>query len=440
MGTDAGAAARARAAELVHAVVVQGRNLDTALASAELDSLSCRDQAFVKALSFGTLRVHARNACLLEELLPRPLRRRDRVVHALLSVGLHGLIDMSTADYAVVSATVAATAQLGRPQLRGLVNAVLRRYLREADALQAAVANRPAVRWQHPESLIDALREDWPDHWQAVLAAANRPPPMWLRINRRKSGRAAWLERWRAGGAAATLAETLPAAVRLDQPARVDDLPGFATGVCSVQDAAAQLAAELLEPADGMRVLDACAAPGGKTGHLLELADVQLTAVDQSAQRLKRVGDNLQRLELTAELRVGDLREPDDWWDGKLFDRILLDAPCSATGVLRRHPDIRFLRRTADFAEFAALQAALLDSVWPLLRPGGRLLYATCSVMRRENEAVIAGFLGTHPDARELPLGPRIPAGWQGPTPVGTQLLPGAGDTDGFYYALIQRD
>ncbi|MEE4185353.1 MAG: 16S rRNA (cytosine(967)-C(5))-methyltransferase RsmB [Gammaproteobacteria bacterium] len=439
MADATGGVARARAAELVDAVLTHGRNLDAAFAAADLQTLSERDRAFVKALSFGTLRVHARNERLLEQLLQRPLRRRDSVIHALLSVGLHALIDLEVADYATVSATVAATADLQRPKLRGLVNAVLRRFLREAPALLAATAVYPDARWQHPEWFIDAVQTDWPEHWQTILTAANQPPPMWLRINLRQGSRADWLAQWAALGEQASAPPVPRSAALLAAPAAVTRLPGFATGACSVQDAAAQLAAELLAPADGMRVLDACAAPGGKTGHLLEYAEVALTAVDSSPQRLARVRDNLQRLGLQAEVRTGDVCEPDGWWDGERFDRILLDAPCSATGVIRRHPDIRFLRRPSDIVEFAGRQAEMLVRLWPLLRAGGRLLYATCSIMRAENEAVVRGFLAAHSDAREVPLAARIPPEWQGSAGCGVQLLPGSGDTDGFYYALIER-
>jgi len=439
MASVTGGAARAEAAGLVDAVLTRGRNLDAAFAAADLDAFSERDQAFVKALSFGTLRVHARNQRLLEQLLQRPLRRRDSVIHALLSVGLHALIDLDTADYATVSATVAATADLRRPKLRGLVNAVLRRYLREAPALLAAAAAYPDARWQHPEWFVAAVQAEWPEHWQTILTAANQTPPMWLRINLRQGNRAGWLAQWAALGEPASAPPEPPSAVLLASPAAVTQLPGFASGACSVQDAAAQLAAGLLDPADGMRVLDACAAPGGKTGHLLEYADVRLTAVDSSPSRLARVRDNLQRLGLHADVVSGDVSEPGGWWDGELFDRILLDAPCSATGVIRRHPDIRFLRRSADTAEFARRQADMLAGVWPLLRAGGRLLYATCSIMRGENEAVVSRFLATQPGAREVPLQSRIPAEWQAQTAHGAQLLPGCGDTDGFYYALIER-
>jgi 16S rRNA (cytosine967-C5)-methyltransferase len=296
-----------------------------------------------------------------------------------------------------------------------------------------------AARWQHPLWLLNALQTDWPLEWEEIVAAGNRQPPMWLRINLQKTNRQSWLAQL--GTEVVRAPVELPAAVMLREPLPVDSLPGFREGHCSVQDGASQFAAALLEPQAGMRVLDACAAPGGKTTHLLEIAPqiAELVAVDISAERLSRIADNLARLNLRAMLITGDALEPAHWWDGRLFDRILLDAPCSATGVIRRHPDIRFLRAAADIGQLAEQQLRLLTTLWPLLQPGGRLLYSTCSVFRAENEQVVERFLTSQSDAREVSTA-GVNFGQTPPvTAHGWQLLPGRADYDGFYYALMER-
>lgn len=436
-----GSRTRALAAEAVHAVLHSGRSLDDALADAKLDTLEARDRAFVRALCFGTLRTHLRNRHLLGMLLEKPLRRRDRVVESLLSTAMHALVDLEMPEYAVVSATVDATEALDRRALRGLVNAILRRFVREADELLAAAASDEVARLQHPQWLIERVRHDWPDHWEAILEANNARAPLSIRVNTRRSTRADWLARLDAAGERRGLAvDGLRAAAVLDAPTDVDALPGFAQGDCSVQDASAQRAAEWLQPSSGMRVLDACAAPGGKTCHLLELADnaLELTALDADAERLERLRENLLRLQLGAKVVVGDAAAPADWWDGVGFDRILLDPPCTGSGVIRRHPDIRHLRRPDDAAKLAQRQSAMLNALWPLLRPGGRLLYATCSILRAENEAVVSAFLETMPDATDRTM---QCAGADGlhRASHGVYTLPGEHTGDGFYYALMER-
>lgn len=445
---DAGAGVRALAARVVHRVAGRGENLDASLA-AELDpALPPRDQARVQALAYGSLRWHHLHRALIARLLHRPLRPRDRILESLLSVGLYQLREPRQPGYATVSATVAAARLLGQPQAAGMINALLRKFQREGAGLQdAVIAASEEARWSHPRWLIDALRADWPAQHERLLAAVQQPPPMWLRVNLARIGRAAW----RALPGAPATAEpvpALPAALKLAAPVDVAALPGFAEGLVSVQDAAAQLAAPLLGAAPGMRVLDACSAPGGKAAHLLEAAggDLALTALDSDPQRLARVTQALERLGFQARVGAGDATRPAEWWDGEPYDRILVDAPCSGTGVIRRHPDIKLLRRPADIPALAARQREMLAALWPLLRPGGRLLYATCSLLREENDRVLEGFLAATPDAclaaSELPAGlgavtlPGAP-GWY--------LLPGAGgasgaeDTDGFYYGLIER-
>lgn len=436
-----GAQSRALAARVVDAVLNDGCNLDAALDTQDIHALSERDRALVHALAYGTLRTQLRNRAVLDRLARKPFRRRDHMLLALLSTGLHALTDARTPDYAVVSATVAAAADLGLTAQRGFVNALLRRYLREQASLLQAVADLAEARWNHPQWLIDCLRNDWPDSWPSVLSANNAQAPMWLRVNLQQCSRDDYLVELQSAGLAATAPfPELSAAVQLETPVPVTQLPGFMDGACSVQDAASQLAAIWLAPETGMRVLDACAAPGGKAGHILEVApDAFLFALDSSERRLTKVHENLNRLKLTATVQTGDAAAPDAWWDGNAFERILLDAPCSATGVIRRHPDIRFLRRPADIEKFAMQQRALLQSLWPLLRPGGRLLYATCSVLRAENEAVISDFLATTATARECLLPAIFPDSMMPRAAHGRQLLPGSGDTDGFYYALMER-
>ena len=352
------------------------------------------------------------------------------------------------ADHTLVDQAVTA-ARKRAPQSASFLNAVLRRFLREREALVAAALKQPVARWNHPQWWIDRLKADWPGQWQALLAAAQERPPMCLRVNVRQSTGAQYLQRLEEAGLAARL--VAGQTIVLDAPVPVDRLPGFADGAVSVQDAAAQRAAPLLVGAGlapGARVLDACAAPGGKTAHLLELADLDVLALDADPQRLARVDDTLARLRLRARTRAGDGRRPADWWDGEPFDAILLDAPCSAAGIVRRHPDIRWLRRPEDIAALGRVQAELLDALWPTLKPGGWLLYATCSVFRAEGEHQIDAFLqrrgasDAHLDGRSpghlLPLPDNGSAGASSPdsgTALGSQ-----GVADGFFYALLRKE
>jgi 16S rRNA (cytosine967-C5)-methyltransferase len=351
-------------------------------------------------------------------------------------------------DHTLVDQAVTA-ARRRAPQSASFLNAVLRRFLRERDALVAAALRQPTAQWNHPQWWIARLQADWPDHWRGILAAAQERPPMCLRVNVRQSTGAQYLARLEAAGLSGRLVDAQ--AIVLDTPVPVDRLPGFADGAVSVQDAAAQRAARLLVGAGlapGARVLDACAAPGGKTAHLLELADLDVLALDSDPQRLARVDDALARLHLKARTRAGDGRRPSDWWDGQPFDAILLDAPCSASGIVRRHPDIRWLRRAEDIAALGKIQSELLDALWPTLKPGGWLLYATCSVFRTEGEHQIDAFLQrrgasvAHLDGRSpghlLPLPDNGSTGAISPgsgADLGSQ-----GVADGFYYALLRKE
>ena len=427
----AGALTRALAARAVAAVLARGQTLDAALEQVlgGGDALADRDRSQVRALAFGAVRGHHRNQALLKMLLNKPLKGDDRVLEALLSVGLFQLADPDQPDHAAVSTTVAASRLLGEERASGLVNATLRRYQREAPALLERLRADPAAACSHPGWLVERLRADWPERWPAIVAANQGHPPFWVRVNRRRGSGADYAARLVAElGITAVPIAGRPDALRLESAVPVQRLPGFADGLVSVQDAASQLAAPLLAPEPGMRVLDACAAPGGKTTHLLEVADgrLDLLAIDVDAGRLALVDNNLRRLGLAATLLAGDATTPDAWWDGRPFDRILVDAPCTATGVIRRHPDIKLLHRPEDIAGFRTRQRLLLDRLWPLLAPGGRLLYSTCSLLRAENQLLVGEFLATGVARLE----PATPA-------PGLVLLPGDRDTDGFYYALM---
>ena len=352
------------------------------------------------------------------------------------------------ADHTLVDQAVTA-ARKRSPQSASFLNAVLRRFVRERDALVAAALRQPTALWNHPQWWIDRLKADWPQQWQGILAAAQERPPMCLRVNVRQFTGAQYLQQLEAAGLTATLIDLQT--IVLDAPVPVERLPGFADGAVSVQDAAAQRAGNLLVGAGlapGARVLDACAAPGGKTAHLLELADLDVLALDSDAKRLARVDDALARLHLKARTQAGDGRRPADWWDGRPFDAILLDAPCSASGIVRRHPDIRWLRRSEDIAALGKIQSELLDALWPTLKPGGWLLYATCSVFRTEGQHQIDAFLqrrgtsGAHLDGRSpghlLPLPDN---GSSGATASGSGADVGShGVADGFFYALLRKE
>ncbi len=429
------ASARAVALAVLAEVLDKGRSLATALPE-RLAKLEPRERALAQELAYGTLRRLPRLEAIARLLLEKPLKRKDRDVLRLIYLGLYQLGHMNIAAHAAVSETVNLSKRLKKPWARGLVNAVLRRYQREAEVLEATADEEPSARYAHPEWLIEALRQAWPEQWREVLEANNARPPMVLRANRLQGGREQALQ---ALDAAEIGAQAHPHAVDgivLERPQPVERLPGFEAGALSVQDSSAQLAAALLTPQPGERILDACAAPGGKTGHLLEhCPDCQVIALELEPLRLERVRENLERLGLEAQLVSGDAGTPDAWWDGQPFDRILLDAPCSATGVIRRNPDIKSLRRAEDIAALAATQARLLDALWPLLKPQGMLVYATCSVLPEENSDQVDAFLARHPDARELP----IEAAWGRAVAAGRQILPGQDGMDGFYYACLVK-
>ena len=436
---SAGAKTRAVAAEVVDAVVSGGQSLDAAIAAHE-GKVSANDRSLLRMLSYGVVRHHFSLQAWIEQLVSRPFRRRDSVVNALLAVGLFQLCDTRIPDHAAVSQTVEATRQLRRPKMAGLINACLRRFQREN--LVDEPVNGDEARWNHPTWLMDALSGDWPDDADAILEANNARAPMWLRANASRQSAADYRDRLAAAGIASELLDGVPDAVRLAEPQAVDDLPGFTDGDASVQDAAAQIAARWLMAGSPRRALDACAAPGGKSGHLLELGgeDLELVAIDSDAERIERVRENHARLGADATIKVGDASNPREWWDGDPFDAILLDAPCSATGVIRRHPDIKLLRRASDIAELSALQGRILEALWTTLVPGGRLLYATCSVLAAENDDVVKRFLETNGDAVEDTVLPNNNIrDLMRRKACGYQILPGTAGMDGFFYACLVK-
>lgn len=453
-------AVRGVAAQVLQQVHAEGRSLSTALPLAA-QTLPENQQPFLQELCYGSLRWFSRIEALIKQLLQKPIRNKERIVYYLLLIGLYQLIYSNKPDYAVVQETVAELQKLNKGWAKGLVNAVLRRFLREREVLLEKVDKIPAQQLAHPQWLIDLLVQDWKSwlasdesqdttleyakygDWREILAANNHHPPFWLRLNQQQCPLDEYLVQLsglannsESGHAPERLGESLDA-IRLSKAHPVDALPGFREGWVSVQDGAAQFAAHLLDAQAQERVLDVCAAPGGKTIHILQRQPClkQLLALDISSKRLQQVEENLQRCRLHAEIKAADAAEVETWWDGKNFDRVLLDAPCSATGVIRRHPDIKVLRRADDIQELVNLQQQILENIWKTLKPGGILLYATCSVLRDENDRQMSQFLTTHADAQEdkfqLNVGRAMPVGWQ--------ILPGEGHLDGFYYARIKK-
>jgi 16S rRNA (cytosine967-C5)-methyltransferase len=421
-----------RLAAAAVAGVLAGRSLDAELAAAwqRHARLDAGSRGAVQDLTYGTLRFLGRLEALLDALLAKPLE--DARLRALLLVALYQLDRTRAAPHAIVDHAVRACGALGLASAKGLVNAVLRGFLRRKPELEARVQHIATASYSHPRWWIDKLRAQYPAHYVQTLEAGNSKPPLALRVNCRRASVADYLQLL--ARHAVEGSRCGEAAVVLGKPMPVARIPGLAEGLVSVQDAAAQLAAPLLDLAAGQRVLDACAAPGGKSCHALELADIDLTALDRSPERLARVRDNLARLGLAARVVAGDAGEPSAWWDGVPFDRILADVPCSASGIARRHPDVKWLRRETDIAQFAREQGRLLDALWQTLAGGGKLLYATCSVFHEENREQVERFLERHRDAARVTL-PAVDN--DGQLPAG-QLLPGERH-DGFFYALLQK-
>ncbi len=433
-----GVETRMIAARVIARVITRGRSLSTVLSPA-LTRVPEQDQGLLQELCYGTLRWYLQLRYLVGRLLQKPLRCRDREIETLLCLGLYQLLHMRVPEYAAVTTTVAAVRGLTKQSWAvSLVNGVLRNFLRRRAELMAAVHQDETLDSAHPQWLLECMRSDWPHQWPAIVRANNAHPPQNLRINLARISRIDYLDCLTKAGISALPQRHTSAGITLEKAWNVERLPGFREGLVSVQDAAAQLAAELLDLRPGLRLLDACAAPGGKFCHILETEPALASAIalDIDGNRLAQVKENLNRLGLQARLMQGDARQPETWWDGIPYDRILLDVPCSATGVIRRHPDIKVLRRQNDIPQLAQRQHDMLTQLWPLLAPKGMLLYSTCSILKRENEFNIGRFLELQSDAREQP----IAAQWGQAASHGKQILPGETSMDGFFYACLIKN
>ncbi len=402
----------------VVARVQAGKSLNEALSLLAGEPDAAR--AAAQDIAYGVLRRFGWGEFILGRLMARPLAHAES--QALLLAALYRLDTRPEAAPMVVDQAVAAAAELANGAFKGVVNGVLRNFLRQRDALLAAAIEDDVAHYRHPAWWLARLRRRYRDGWERIVAAGNQPPPMGLRVNRRRTSMADYLARLALAGIAAR--PVGDSGLILEKPMAVEALPGFFDGLVSVQDIGTQRAAELLDPRPGWRVLDACAAPGGKTAHMLERADLDLLALDIDPARTRRIDENLDRLGLAAKTLAADCLAVEQWWDGRPFDAILADVPCSASGVVRRHPDIKTLRREGDIRRFARTQADILDRLWPLLAPGGRMLYATCSVFIEENSAQIDAFLARSPDAERLTEEEWMPQD----------------DNDGFYYALLRKN
>lgn len=428
---------RALAAKTLTAVLYQSVSLSQALPQQLATQPKLRDPQLVQAICYGVLRHYYQLEALLKQLMNKPLKAKEADLEVLLIVGLYQLKFLSVPQHVVLNETVNAAKQLGKSWATGLVNGILRQFLREQDSLSAIKSPSLEEQYNHPAWLIEAIKEAWPTQWQTILAANQAHPPMTLRVNVNRTSVADYEKLLQEKDIPVVTAPYANSALTLVSPTSVEQLPFFKEGYISVQDAASQMAAILLDcPADA-RVLDACAAPGGKTCHLLEhySAIKELVAVDIDADRVTKIKENLGRLKLKATLKIGDACQPKKWWDGQLFDRILCDAPCSATGVIRRHPDIKYLREESDLESLPSQQLAILTALWPLLKTGGKLVYSTCSILPQENANVIARFLQQEPTANiEI-----IKAEWGIQQSFGRQILPGQDGMDGFYYAVLTK-
>ncbi len=428
---------RAAAARTLLKVVKQARPLDLSLTDTFKHLDDRKEQSFIQALCYGVMRWYPQLEFIADTLLDKPLKQKDTDIKLLLLLGIYQIDKMRTPEHAAVSATVDACNTLEKSWARHLVNAILRRYLREKTRLETLLNNSTSARFAHPEWLIEKLQQDWPAQWSALLEKNNSPPPMHLRVNLLKDSRDNYIEKLSLAGLEGKASPLTDSGISLLRPATVEQLPGFFSGHVSVQDFGAQLAVSLLKLSGGLAVLDACAAPGGKTAHIFESEPKlkKLVAIDQNAHRIALLEATQQRLSMDIQIIQADARVAESWWDGELFDRILLDAPCSATGVIRRHPDIKMLRQANQIARLNHSQSTLLSRLWPLLKPGGKMLYVTCSLFKQENDIQIEKFIDTFDDVQL----PGIDADWGVATDYGRQTLPTIEDTDGFYYAVLEK-
>ena len=421
------------AIKILNRVLQKGESLGTAI-PVEVQNLDERDRPMVQALVYGVLRWRWQIESILSNYIKKPLKAKDQDIKNILMLGVFQLLWMRTPDYAAVDAAVNSSLKIKKKWAKGLINAILRQVIRDREEIDHKATLD--AEYSHPQWLIDAIKKDWPENWQQILTEANKEAPMSLRVDTRQIKAEEYLPQLNEVELDGHLVDAVPTAVILEQAADVYRLPGFEAGQVSVQDTAAQLAAHLIQLAPEQKVLDACAAPGGKTAHMLQAEPtIDVDAIDISDLRLERVEENLDRMDLQANLICSDISQPDEWWDGQQYDRILLDAPCSATGVIRRHPDIKSLRRPDDIEELVETQKLILDKLWPTLKPGGLMLYATCSILKAENESQIQQFLQRTADAKEM----SIDASWGHEQKSGRQILTGESQMDGFYYALIEK-
>ncbi|WP_413285530.1 16S rRNA (cytosine(967)-C(5))-methyltransferase RsmB [Vibrio sp. MA40-2] len=421
---------RAAAATVLFQVIDKGQSLSTALPAAQ-QTIKPRDHALLQEICYGCLRYLPRLESTANKLMDSPLKGKKRVFHHLILVGIYQLSFMRIPAHAAVGETVEAAKNLKGQSLRGLINAVLRNYQRKQEELDQLAISHDAGKYGHPSWLLKLLKQAYPNNWETIVSANNNKAPMWLRVNEQHYSRDEYLALLQQQDISATVHSEARNALKLDKPCDVTNLPGFDQGWVSVQDAAAQLSVDFLKPQDNELILDCCAAPGGKTAHILERTkNSQVVAIDCDEFRLKRVYDNLERLKLEAKVICADARKPEQWWQGEKFDRILLDAPCSATGVIRRHPDIKWLRRANDIEALAELQKEIVDAMWSQLKVGGTMVYATCSITPQENVQQVIDFLSRTKDA-DLIDSDRVNPG--------RQILPGEEDMDGFYYAVIKK-
>lgn len=427
---------RAAAAQIIGQILNGKGSLSSLLPATQLQVIE-KDRPLLQELCFGTCRFHPQLSAYIECLVDKPLRAKDSDIQALLLLGLYQLLHTRIPDHAALGETVEVARNLKKPWATTLINGVLRKFLRDKSKLDKLLGQNLAFQSNHPAWLQGMLRKQWPSQFDALIAANNNHPPFTLRLNTHKVRREDYLAQLQSLEIAAKATEFSPYGITLEHACDPRKLPLFAEGSLSVQDEAAQLSADMLELSPNLRVLDACCAPGGKTGHMLELEpSLHLTALDADERRLGRVRENLTRLGVSANICSGDATQPQDWWDGAAFDRILLDAPCSATGIIRRHPDIKVLRTPEELDKLASLQLQLLKSLWPLLKPGGILLYATCSIMPRENSQILETFLQRQPDA----ICDSLDVQWGIAQSYGRQLLPQDNGHDGFYYARLRKN
>ena len=428
---------RSTALAVIYQVLERGSTLDEALEKFLPGLEDPRDRGLAQRLAYGVLRNFTALEFLLKQLLRKPLRKKDRDIYFLLILGLEQLWLESMPEHAILFETTQVAKHQRKVWAVGLVNAVLRNFQRQRETLLQKLAEDELAASSHPAWLLKYMQKDWPDSWPALAEANNHAAPLWLRINRTRYTASDYAESFANELGTVTFSEFAPDAVCLSEAVGVEELPGFSEGAVSVQDPAAQLAVDLLDLAPGQRVLDACAAPGGKTAHILEREPgiEFMLAVDASEKRLQRLKDNLKRGGLSCQVLCADAANPSDWWDGVPFDRILLDAPCSSTGVIRRHPDIKWLRRESDIDQLATGQLQLLNSLWPLLKPGGMLVYATCSILGAENNILLDRFTDGREDLEIVP----VEGNFGTRRNPGQQLLPHIDASDGFFYATIRK-